>query len=908
MNRLGLQMGDGPGRPRLSVDRLWYGLIPILLLVCALFFHFSKSKSVAVDTSPVADALPSGLDIRPVSSTCVAPERPQATAASAVDLDFVEMFSKLEFERPMDMVQAPKDDTKWYLATRFGLVWVFDNDDDVETKAVSLDIRDRIRLTFEAQSQQWGVTSLAFHPQFPDQPYLYVAYNARKDRKSPLFSVVSRFETTDDGATFAADSEVIVLSQLQDVTRFHHMGQIAFGPDGYLYIGLGDVDGSRGQDLTDLRGSILRIDVDGKEPYAIPADNPLVSVANVREEIYAWGFRNPWRFSFDRETGDLWAGDMGGDAWEEVNLVIKGGNYGWRTVEGNDCVVPDCDLNDFIAPVALYDHSEGGSVIGGFVYRGRELPGLVGAYVYGDSIGRDIWALFFDAEGNVERRSIGRPSNGKPHVFIQGNDGELYIMRSRPDPQSPRKLVAKSVFVADHAEFPILLSQTGCVDPADPSIAAAGTIPYRVNSPLWSDGAVKQRWMAIPEGTQAVAHIDGDFEFPIGTVLVKSFAFEDTPVETRLLVRHRDGGWSGYSYEWLEDGSDAVLLESGKTKELFNGQTWTYPSPTQCAICHTSAARHALGPELAQLNGDFTYPSTGRTANQLATLQHIGVLVDPQERSPEHLPRLAAAGENERPIEGRARSYLHANCSGCHRPGGPTQALMDLRFFVDKDDMNVCGVAPSLSHLGIENASLIAPGAPERSIVFQRMSRRGQHQMPPLGTSLPDTVALAVFETWIANEACPVAALPEPIDPPEPPGPTDAPELPTCLGLTATIVGTSGDDVIEGTNGDDVIVALAGNDVVKGGGGDDVICGGDGDDDLSGGHGNDTLVGSGGDDVLSGKQGDDQLLGDEGDDILLGNRGDDILQGDDGRDHCHGGHHVVGDEADTTCEVIRTIP
>lgn len=546
MNRLGFQAGDQPGRTRLPVDRLWYGLIPILLLISALFFHFSKSRSVAVDTPPVVDELPSGLDTRPMNLTCVAPERPQGPGPSItpgeVDLDFVPMFSNLGFERPMDMVQPPKDDTKWYLATRLGLVWVFDNDDDVETQAVSLDIRDRIRLTFEAQSQQWGITSLAFHLQFSDRPYLYVAYNARKDRKSPLFSVVARFETTDGGATFAADSEVIVLSQLQDGLRFHHLGQIAFGPDGYLYIGLGDNDGSKGQDLTDLRGSILRIDIDGEEPYGIPADNPLVGMANMREEIYAWGIRNIWRFSFDRETGDLWAGDVGGDKWEEVNLVIKGGNCGWKTMEGNDCVRPGCDPSQFIPPVALYENNAGAAVIGGFVYRGQEIPGLVGAYVFGDFLARDIWALYVDADGNVEQRSIGRPRNGKPHVFIQGNDGELYIMRSRPDPQGPRKLVAKEMRAAGATEFPTLLSQTGCVDPVDPQAPAAGTIPYRVNSPLWSDGAEKKRWIGLPEDTQMVVQNNGNFEFPVGTVLVESFAFDDAPVETRLLIRHSDGG------------------------------------------------------------------------------------------------------------------------------------------------------------------------------------------------------------------------------------------------------------------------------------------------------------------------------------------------------------------------------
>ncbi len=331
-----------------------------------------------------------------------------------------------------------------------------------------------------------------------------------------------------------------------------------------------------------------------------------------------------------------------------------------------------------------------------------------------------------------------------------------------------------------------------------------GTIPCHINSPLWSDGAVKQRWMSIPEEAQIVAEADGDLDFPVGTVLVKSFAFDDTPVETRLLIRHSDGGWAGYSYEWLDDGSDAVLLETGKTKVLPNGLTWTFPSRTQCLICHTSAAGFALGPELAQLNSMFEYPSTGRTANQIDTLKQVGVLDDPRERPSDQLPALAAASDSDRATEERARSYLHANCSGCHRPGGPTQALIDLRFFVSNADMNVCNVTPDLGNLNIEHAALLVSGSVDRSILYQRMSRRDEYQMPPLGTSIADMDALQVLQTWILNEQpCPVV---EPPQTSEPPGVTTTP---MCFGQAATIIGTPGDDEINGTHRDTSLWPLA---------------------------------------------------------------------------------------------------
>ncbi len=544
-----------------------------------------------------------------------------------------------------------------------------------------------------------------------------------------------------------------MIAQLEEVSRFHHLGQIAFGNDDLLYIGFGDPNGRTAQDLSNWHGSILRLDVDSGEPYAIPPDNPFVGVSGLREEIFAYGLRNPWRFSFDRETGELWVGDVGADAWEEVDLVVSGGNYGWKIMEGNHCVEAGCDPTGLIPPVLEYNHEAGQVVIGGFVYHGQAIPELAGSYIFGDGGSpRDIWRIVYDAEGVPQRQNIARFSGSSPSFFTQDNDGELYFMSTRASLQGVRKIVPKTTDTSGASDFPALLSQTGCVEPADPQTVAEGMIPYQVNSPLWADGAAIARWIAIPEGTQIVAQDDGGLILPIGTVVVQSFSFDDAPVETRLLIRHSDGGWAGYSYEWLDDGSDAVLLENGKSKELANGQTWIFPSRTQCLECHTQVAGYALGPELAQLNGSFTYPSTGRTANQLVTLQHIGVLHDPQGRLPEQLPALAAVGDNSRPVEDRARSYLHANCSGCHRAEGPTPSLMDLRFFTGIEAMQVCNVAPQLGDLGIEDAALIAPGAPERSIVYQRMNRRGPRQMPPLGTALVDTDALEILEQWILGE------------------------------------------------------------------------------------------------------------------------------------------------------------
>ena len=199
------------------------------------------------------------------------------------------------------MTQALQDNATWYLAERRGHIWMFANDENAADKVRVLNIRGQPRFAHGTNSQQWGITNLVLHPQFPTFPYLYVAYNAPETQESLSSSIVSRYTLMPEGNVFAPDSEMIILSLLQDDSVFHHIGDLAFGPDGYLYIGFGD-GGLDPQDLRDWRGAILRIDVDSAVPYAIPPDNLFVGTQNP-EEIFAWGLRNPWRFSFDRATG-----------------------------------------------------------------------------------------------------------------------------------------------------------------------------------------------------------------------------------------------------------------------------------------------------------------------------------------------------------------------------------------------------------------------------------------------------------------------------------------------------------------------------------------------------------------------------------------------------------------------------
>lgn len=260
--------------------------------------------------------------------------------------------------------------------------------------------------------------------------------------------------------------------------------------------------------------------------------------------------------------------------------------------------------------------------------------------------------------------------------------------------------------------------------------------------------------MGLPNGTRITVGADGDFQFPIGTALVKTFALAGRRIETRLFVRHSDGEWGGYSYEWNDAQTDALLLPAGKTKTV-GTQTWSFPSRNECMQCHTVAAGRALGPEIGQLNGSFTYPSTGRTANQLATLEHIGMFASP-------IGDPAELTAYPKPFEGsmspeKARSYLHGNCSNCHRPnGGAARSTMDLRFATPFASTNTCNATPIVDDFGSTSNRLVKPGSPNESIVSLRMRSLDARRMPPLGSSVVHAQGTNLIDGWIrALAGCP---------------------------------------------------------------------------------------------------------------------------------------------------------
>ena len=357
-------------------------------------------------------------------------------AATVPQITVQQAFTQLpDFTNPVALMQAPGDSNRWFVPEKRGRILVFANNPASSATSLFLDITDRVNASGEG-----GLLGLAFHPDFPMTPEVFVSYT-RSGSGTPLVSHVSRFFSTDNGQTINPNVEEVILSLPQEQAN-HNGGNVHFGPDGLLYVGFGDSGGSgdpRGyaQDTSNLHGTIVRVDVEGGAPYAIPAGNPFETNAVCVDgfgiapcpEIFAWGLRNPWRFSFDAVTGTLWAGDVGQGDWEEIDVIEAGSNYGWNAREGAHCYPPgtSCDTAGFTDPVTEYDHSAGSSVTGGYVYRGAAIPDLVGWYLFGDFVSGRLFAIPGDSRPGVEPETLAE--TGLNIVsFAEDTDGELYVV------------------------------------------------------------------------------------------------------------------------------------------------------------------------------------------------------------------------------------------------------------------------------------------------------------------------------------------------------------------------------------------------------------------------------------------------------------------------------------------------
>lgn len=653
-------------------------------------------------------------------------------------------FPALVFDQPILLAAPPDGSGRVVVVEQPGRVHVFANDVATTSTRVFLDLTATTQFGGEE-----GLLGFAFHPQYQANGWCYVY----RTRGAPRRSVLSRFTVSGDPDALDPGSEVVLLEFEQPFAN-HNAGSLAFGPDGRLYVASGDGGNANdpfdhAQSLGTLLGKILRLEPDG----SVPADNPFVGTPGARGEIWAYGLRNPWRMSFDPATGDLWVGDVGQGAREEVDLVTRGANLGWPVFEGTRSNKNPTGLppGAFTPPVHDYGRTDGASVTGGHVYRGSAVPALVGAYVYADFVSGNVWGLVHDGVQAVANVWLATTSG--PASFGEDAAGELYVCCF--DGRIRRFRAAGGGGAA--TAMPALLSQTGLFADTAALSPAPGVLEYGVQAPSWADGARRRRWLALPGPARIAFAATGAWSFPIGTVLVKHFelataASPATQVETRVLLHQRDG-WRGYTYRWNDAGSDAELVDAAGGDATFalpggagaGQQLWRLPSRAQCLACHTAAAGHVLGVRTAQLNGDFPFPL--RTDNQLRAWNHIGLFTS-DVGGPSAYAAMRDPYDTAAPRDDRARAWLDTNCAHCHRPQGPTPVDLDLRVEVAGADLRLFGVPAAVAAPGGVGQRAVV-GAPAHSDVWLRAGRRDGFGMPPLASTVVDAVGLDLLAEWL---------------------------------------------------------------------------------------------------------------------------------------------------------------
>jgi uncharacterized repeat protein (TIGR03806 family) len=659
----------------------------------------------------------------------------------------VNAFPSLQFNGPVALMHAGDGSNRLFVAERSGAIKVFANSSGTTQATTLLDLTSRV----DSEGGEAGFLGLAFDPNFRTNRNFYVSYATKGT--SPRKVRLARYRVSSANANAVEAGSERVLLEIDHANAYHFGGWIGFGPDGLLYMTHGEGGNeNEAQNTATLFGKVLRMRINSDaSAYTVPSDNPYGNL------VWARGLRNPWRCSFDRAgNGNLWCGDVGNSRREEVNLIRRDANYGWPIYEGSLSNANPSNLpySNFTPPVHEYDHSQGVAVIGGFVYRGAALPALAGRYVFGDYTAQSVWSLQFDGSGGVTAKETA--ASGPPFLLGMGEDqsGELYLLSGSGGILALQAGAGGSASVA----MPPTLSATGLFSDLAQLTPSPGVIDYEVNSPFWSDGARKQRWFVLPGGATIGFAADSAWSFPAGTITVKHFELAKagggtTRVETRVMV-NRPEGWTGYTYRWRADQSDADLLTAAATAayDTVNPATgaatritWTFPTQAQCLNCHTQATGRVLGLNARQLNGSHTYQSTGNADNQLRTLNHIGIFSSDIGAAGQY-GAMPAATDASASLEARAKSYLDTNCSICHLPGGPTPVAMDLRYTTGVADMQLVGVANQGSVGGVR----VVAGNHAGSLLWQRAaSTNASVRMPPLGVQMVDEAGLQVLANWI---------------------------------------------------------------------------------------------------------------------------------------------------------------
>ena len=742
---------------------------PVLQLLLVGLLSFYGLVELAAQSTNVLQRLP--------NTTLNMPQFPQSFGYKTVPA-----FGTLAFNTPMAVHTPVGETNRLFVVEQGGRVFVITNL-AAPTKTLFLDLSRQVLVGPIA-----GLFALAFHPGYDTNGFFFVGYNLNTqtaDGAGPHYRV-SRFSVSaDDPNSALTNSELPLITQRYAGNGF--CDDMLFGPEGYLYIAVADPGQDAGGTLqtitSNLYGGVLRIDVDkgpGSLPpnpspavttnYAIPADNPFVGATNfngapvdpdkVRTEYYAVGLRNPWRMSFDPLSGLLYLGDPGTSLLDEINVISKGGNYGWPYREGTGPGPKATSAPGGVNWINPIYQRSAGAIIGGVVYRGQNYDQLQGAYVFGDWVGGQIYGLHYAGSNLVSGVNlVGQtgvvafgfdPSNGDVLLVNQGGGQVMRLTYST-------NLVGTAI--------PSTLADTGVFADTGNLIPNAGVVPYDLNVSFWSDNARKSRWFSIPRLNGTIGfNRDGNWSFPAGTVWVKHFELELTNgvpqsarrLETRLLVRTITGLY-GATYRWGDSLTNATLVQAEGLDEAFTiydgptvrTQVWHYPSRSECLTCHNSLAGFALGFNTPQLNRDFVYP-TG-IQNQLSALSDAGYF-DKKPTGIYTMPALAQPTDTASSLDFRVRSYLAANCVQCHQPGGAALGRFDTRL---STPLSASGLMNGelVNNLGDPQNHLITPGSVERSVLLTRLANLDANHMPPLATSVLNQQAIDLISEWVTGSA-----------------------------------------------------------------------------------------------------------------------------------------------------------
>jgi glucose/arabinose dehydrogenase len=767
------------------------------------------------------------------NTTVTLPDAPPSTSISVVDA-----FPGLSFTHPTTIASLPGDTQRLAVCQKAGSIWLIpDVTAASASKAPFLDLNGivdgRSGEDFDGGTSfgsEDGLIGLVFHLDYQSNGYFFTVYTVQiaGDRYQRL----SRWHDPNRTDTAADPGSEKVLIEMRDESGNHNGGDLHFGPDGYLYMSWGDEGSSNdfhgnSQKIDhDFWSSIIRIDVDlevedytvddgtgsdddnltpnnhpavvlhgGNPLYEIPADNPFVGASTfngqavvpteVRTEFYAVGLRNPWRFSFDPATGEIWCGDVGQGAREEIDVITAGGNYGWGWREGDEPaysarhgeLINGAGVADATLTEPVWDYSRGGgtyqgySVTGGLVYRGSGssgLAGLAGNYIFADFSSGNIWAL--ERSGTPGAPNVQRLAgeNGAASFAIDPSNGDI-LFADHGDNRI-RRLVAND----PGNTFPATLTETGLFADLATLTPHPGVIPYGVNLPFWSDHAVKSRWFVIKNTTDQFGYDpDDNWSTPPGAIWVKHMELETERgnpatairIETRIIVRN-SGGSYGVSYRWNAAGSEAFLVSDGGDEfdlaVIEDGspvtQTWSIPSRAACQACHNDNSSHALSLNTRQLNRDGVLG--GDPGNFLTLLFDTGYL-DTSPGDPGALPRHVSPADDRYSLEARVRSYLDVNCAYCHKSGGNAPGSWDGRHLLTLAQTGVIdGVAvQGTSH---PDDRLVVRGQPARSVILNRVAvANGYTRMPALASNVLDQAAIELLSNWIIDELPAYQSYPE---------------------------------------------------------------------------------------------------------------------------------------------------